>query len=71
VIVGAGDSQCLVLAMGARDRSTGEDWGAYPVDEAAARHRASVDRETTDPAEAYAKVARRERTRYRDGWLPG
>jgi uncharacterized cupin superfamily protein len=71
VIVGAGDSQCLVLAMGARDRSTGEDWGAYPVDETAARHGASVERETTDPDEAYARVAQRERTRYRDGWLPG
>jgi hypothetical protein len=71
VIVGAGDSQCLVLAMGARDRSVGENWGAYPVDEAAARHGASVERETTDPDEAYAKVAQREKTRYRDGWLPG
>jgi len=27
VIVGAGDAPCLVLAVGARDRSTGEDWG--------------------------------------------
>jgi uncharacterized cupin superfamily protein len=70
VIVGAGDSQCLVLAMGARDRSTGDDWGAYPVDATAARHNASVDAETTEPAEAYAKVPPREPSRYRDGWLP-
>ena len=49
VIVGAGNSQCLVLAMGARDRSTGPDWGAYPVDETAARHGASV-RVTADNA---------------------
>ena len=69
VIVGAGDSQCLVLAMGARDRSTGENWGAYPVDETAARQGASVDEETTEPAQAYAKVAQRERSPYREGWL--
>src|SRR5690349_23265923 len=71
VIVGAGDSQCLVLAIGARDRSVGPGWGAYPVDETAARHGASVERETTDPDEAYAKVAPREAMRYRDGWIPG
>ena len=29
VIVGAGDGPCLVLAVGARDRSTGPDWGAF------------------------------------------
>ena len=28
VLVGAGDGPCLVLAVGARDRSTGPDWGA-------------------------------------------
>ena len=71
VIVGAGDSQCLVLAMGARDRSVGPDWGAYPVDETAARYGASVERETTEPDEAYANVAQRKPTRYRDGWLAG
>jgi len=70
VIVGAGDSGCLVLALGARDRSIGPDWGGYTVDEAAARHGASVDQETTEPKEAYAKVPRRQPTRYRDGWIP-
>ena len=70
VIVGAGDSQCLVLAMGARDRSVGPDWGAYPVDETAARHGASVEAETTEPKEAYAKVARRQPGRFREDWLP-
>ncbi|HSC49052.1 MAG TPA: cupin domain-containing protein [Gaiellaceae bacterium] len=70
VIVGAGDAQCLVLAMGARDRSVGPDWGGYPVDATAARYGASVDEETTEPAEAYAKVDRRQPTRFRDGWLP-
>ena len=70
VIVGAGDAQCLVLAVGARDLSTGPDWGAYPVDEAALRHGAGVEHETTDPKVAYAPVARRELTTYREGWVP-
>jgi uncharacterized cupin superfamily protein len=70
VIVGAGDATCLVLAVGARDRSTGPDWGAYPVDDAALRHDAGVEQETTDEKAAYARVPKRERTAYRDGWLP-
>ena len=58
MIVGAGDGPCLVLAVGARDRSTGPDWGAYTVDEAAQRHGAGVERETTEPPEAYARFPR-------------
>ena len=69
-ILGAGDGPCLVLAVGARDRSTGDDWGAYTVDEVAIRHRAGVERETTVPAEAYARFAGGRLTSYRDGWLP-
>jgi uncharacterized cupin superfamily protein len=70
VIVGAGDRSCLVLAVGARDRSTGPDWGSYPVDEAALRHGAGVEHETDDPEEAYARFPRREPHAYREGWLP-
>jgi uncharacterized cupin superfamily protein len=70
VIVGAGDVPCLILAVGARDLSTGPDWGAYTVDEAAQRHGAGVERETTDENEAYARFPRGELTRYREGWLP-
>jgi uncharacterized cupin superfamily protein len=70
VIIGAGDVPCLVLAVGARDRSTGPDWGAYTVDEAAIRHGAGVERETSDAGEAYARFPRSELTRYRVGWLP-
>lgn len=40
VIIGAGDGPCVMLAVGARDRSKGEDWGAYTVDATAQRHRA-------------------------------
>jgi len=68
-IVGAGDSSCVVFAVGARDRSTGPGWGGYPVDEAATRHGAGVERETTEPREAYARFRRRRPTGYRDGWL--
>jgi uncharacterized cupin superfamily protein len=69
-IVGAGDGPCVVLAVGARDRSIGPDWGGYPVDEAALRHNAGVEKETTDQREAYGRVGRREPTGYHDGWLP-
>jgi uncharacterized cupin superfamily protein len=71
IIVGTGDAPCLVLAVGARQHSNEPDWGGYPVDEAARRHEASVERETTDAKEAYAGLPRRETTKYRDGWLPG
>jgi uncharacterized cupin superfamily protein len=69
-ILGAGKGNCLVLAVGARDRSTGPDWGAYTVDEAAIRHGAGVEQETTKPDEAYARFPQRRPTRYREGWLP-
>ena len=70
VIVGAGEAMCVVFAVGARERSTGPDWGGYSVDEAALRHGAGVEEETADERQAYARVPRREPTRYRDGWLP-
>jgi len=70
VLVGAGQGPCVVLAVGARDRSTGADWGAYTVDEAAQRHGAGVDRETTDPSEAYARFPKGTLTSYREGSLP-
>ena len=70
VIVGAGDGGCVVLAVGARERSTGPEWGAYTVDEVALRHGAGVGEETTDAKQAYARFRQREPTRYREGWLP-
>jgi uncharacterized cupin superfamily protein len=71
MIVGAGDGPCLVLAVGARDRSIGADWGGYPVEEVARRHGVGVEQATTDPAQAYAPFPRRKPAAYRDGWLPG
>ena len=70
VIVGAGDAPCVVLAVGARDRSTGPEWGGYTVDEAALRHGAGVEEETTIARQAYARFPAREPTRHREGWLP-
>jgi uncharacterized cupin superfamily protein len=71
IIVGAGSAPCVVVAVGAREHSTGPDWGGYTVDETALRHGAGVEQETTDPDEAYAPFTRRQPTRYREGWLPG
>ena len=70
VIVGAGDGPSVVLAIGARDRSTGTDWGGYSVEEAASRHGAGVEKETSDANIAYAHWAARTPTAYREGWLP-
>lgn len=50
--VGTGDDPCLVLAVGARRSGRGI---RYPVNEAALRHGAGVEKETTDPKEAYAR----------------
>src|SRR5262245_25312951 len=70
IILGAGDGPCVVLAVGARDRSVGPDWGGYPVNETALRHNAGVEEATTDADVAYARFPPRKPTRYRDGWLP-
>jgi hypothetical protein len=81
VIVGAGEGPCIVFRVGSRENHTyrtaeGEidgtdDWGAYTVDEAALRHGACVEEETTDANVAYARFPEPVQTRYRDGWLPG
>ena len=69
-ILGAGERGCLCLAVGARDKSTGPDWGGYTVDEAAIRHGAGVEEETSDAREAYKRFPDRQPTRYREGWIP-
>jgi uncharacterized cupin superfamily protein len=68
-IVGAGDEPCVVVAVGARDRTRQPAWGGYTVDETAARHGVSVDEETSDAEIAYARFADVRPTRY-GGWLP-
>jgi uncharacterized cupin superfamily protein len=70
VLVGTGEHPAVVIAVGARDRSRGPDWGAYTVDEAALRHGAGVAEETTSGEEAYARFPEYGPARYGDGWLP-
>ena len=57
-------------AVGSREHQAGPDWGEYTVDEAAARHGASVERNTSDSSEAYAGLKRPKPTRFRADWLP-
>jgi uncharacterized cupin superfamily protein len=66
VIVGAGGGPCVVIAVGARER----DELGFPVDDAAKRHGASVEEETTDGGAAYGSLPGRRPTAYREGWLP-
>jgi uncharacterized cupin superfamily protein len=70
VLVGAGGGPCLVIAVGARTHDGQPDSLGFTVDDAARRHGASVEEDTMDGGLAYAAVARREATAYRDGWLP-
>jgi uncharacterized cupin superfamily protein len=71
IIVGAGDTPCVLLSVGAREHQGAEGWGGYPVDEVALRHAAGVEAETTDGREAYARFPKRTLGPYREGWLPG
>jgi uncharacterized cupin superfamily protein len=70
MIVGAGSGPCAVLAVGAREHQDEAGWGGYTVDPTALRHGAGVERETADPAEAYARFPTPVPTGYREGWLP-
>jgi uncharacterized cupin superfamily protein len=69
-IIGAGTGPCVVVAVGARERSVDNPaWGGYTVDEVAERHGVGVEQETNEPREAYAGLTRRQPTRYRPEWL--
>jgi uncharacterized cupin superfamily protein len=71
MIVGAGDGPCVVLAVGSRQFMATPEWGGYVADETARRHGVSVERDTNDATEAYARFEDSKPARYRDGWLPG
>jgi len=65
VMVATGDEPCVALAVGSRaSRDV-----VYPEFEPARRYGAAVEKETTDPKEAYAGMDVRD-TAYKDGWLP-
>jgi uncharacterized cupin superfamily protein len=67
VVVGAGDGPSVVVAVGARMGRKGLEYVADPL---ALAHGASVEEETRDSRQAYARFPAPQRTRYRDGWLP-
>lgn len=73
IIVAASKQSAIVLAVGARGRGVGGGI-VYPVGRAAAQYGASVLRETTEPAIAYANIwaalPRSRFVKYRPGWLP-
>jgi uncharacterized cupin superfamily protein len=54
IFVGAGNGPCVLLGIGARRNGRGI---RYPVNELALKHGAGVEKETTDPREAYARFA--------------
>ena len=68
MIVGAGDGQSVVLAVGARGLP--RKGLVYPVSETAAKHGVSVAQETSKPAEAYADFEPPTRVEYEEGRLP-
>jgi uncharacterized cupin superfamily protein len=55
VFVGSGDGPCVLVGVGARVPGRGL---VYPASEAALRHGAGVETETSDPSEAYASYGR-------------
>jgi uncharacterized cupin superfamily protein len=68
VFVGAGDSPCVIVTVGARPE---DQKILYAVDDVAAKHGASVEVETPSPKEAYAPHPRDPLfTPYREGDLP-
>ena len=65
VMVAVGDKPCVAVAVGTRlSRDV-----VYPAFEPARRHGGAVEKETTDPKEAYAGMEVRDAP-YKDGWLP-
>ena len=67
VFVGAGDGPCVILMVGAR----GPDGDiVYPVSELALEHKAGVETEAHDPADAYADLPMPRRERLPEQGLP-
>jgi uncharacterized cupin superfamily protein len=68
VFVGAGDGPCAILMVGMRGDEV--DQLLYPVNETARKHGASVEQETKDPREAYARFGKEEEAPLPDIGLP-
>jgi uncharacterized cupin superfamily protein len=54
IFVGAGDGPCAILMIGGRSQGATEHTLHYPVSDVAAKHEASVAKDTPNPDEAYA-----------------
>jgi uncharacterized cupin superfamily protein len=54
IFVGAGDGPCAILMIGGRSQGATEHTLHYPVSDVAAKHDASVAKDTPNPDEAYA-----------------
>ncbi len=67
VFVGAGEGDCLLLAVGTRTKGAGV---VYPASELAQRHGAGAAETTPEPDVAYAGIPDDTPTRARGGWLP-
>ena len=67
VVVGAGSEPCAILMVGTRRKGHGI---RYPVAEVAQKHGASVEQETTQPSEAYARFPQWRRATLDDAGLP-
>jgi quercetin dioxygenase-like cupin family protein len=67
VFVGIGDGPCVIVMTGSR---AGGFEVLYPVSEVAAKYRASVLEETSNPQDAHARFGPEERVTYQEGWLP-
>ena len=67
MIIGAGERSSVILAVGVRGSGKGV---VYPVSEVAAKYGVSVEKETTEPDEAYADLPKPISVTYRQGWVP-
>ena len=70
IIVGGESGTSVVLAMSSREHMATPEWGGYTVHEAALRHGAGVEEETSDSTAAYARFGASRPARYNEGWLP-
>ena len=67
VFVGAGDGPCAILMVGLRPE---DEELLYPVDDAALKHNAGVEEETTSGREAYARFGKSQVAPMQEGTLP-
>ena len=65
IVVGAGDSPCVVLMVGARNE---DEVVVYPVSDLARRYGAGVEEETDSPPEAYAPFGAQRGPGRPDDW---